>query len=149
MNQNEMAAVTLMSTDIDRTVDGLTRLTDIWANLAEMAIGLWLLWRQLGTIFFAPLLVILVCFIIQSWGSRHIGSRQAEWVQAVQRRVGIASTILRSMKAVKLSGLVDSVGDLLQSERVREIKYAKRFRVLGVFVRLTGLSTSSICLGYC
>ena len=137
--QNELAAVTLMSTDIDRVVIGLISVTDIWANVTEMAIGMWLLWRQLGAISFAPLLVFIICFLGQSWVSRHIGSRQAQWVAAVQRRVGIASTVLRSMKSVKLAGPVDAVGHLLQSERLREINCARSFRLLSTVVNVTCL----------
>jgi ABC-type multidrug transport system fused ATPase/permease subunit len=59
------------------------------------------------------------------------------WVKAVQRRVAICSSILRSMKSVKLSGLVDSMAELVQSERVRELRMAKQFRGLSVAVNMT------------
>jgi ATP-binding cassette subfamily C (CFTR/MRP) protein 1 len=59
------------------------------------------------------------------------------WVKAVQRRVAISSSILRSMKSVKLSGLVDSMAELVQSERVRELRMAKQFRGLSVAVNMT------------
>jgi ATP-binding cassette, subfamily C (CFTR/MRP), member 1 len=54
----------------------------------------------------------------------------------VQRRVGICSSVLRSMKSVKLTGLVVSMSDLVQSERVRELQKAKQFRILTVWVQL-------------
>jgi ATP-binding cassette, subfamily C (CFTR/MRP), member 1 len=57
------------------------------------------------------------------------------WVRAVQRRVGIASTVLRQMKSIKLSGLVESMAQLVQSERVRELQWAKQFRGLMVWVQ--------------
>lgn len=55
----------------------------------------------------------------------------------MQRRVAISSSILRSMKSVKLSGLVDSMAELVQSERVRELRMAKQFRGLSVAVNMT------------
>jgi ATP-binding cassette subfamily C (CFTR/MRP) protein 1 len=56
------------------------------------------------------------------------------WVKAVQRRVGIASTVIRQMKSVKLSGLVEGMAQLVQSERIRELYMAKQFRGLSVWV---------------
>jgi ATP-binding cassette subfamily C (CFTR/MRP) protein 1 len=41
------------------------------------------------------------------------------------------------MKSVKLSGLVDSMAELVQSERVRELRMAKQFRGLSVAVNMT------------
>jgi ATP-binding cassette subfamily C (CFTR/MRP) protein 1 len=40
------------------------------------------------------------------------------------------------MKAIKLSGLVDSMAFLLQSERVRELKLARNYRALNVWVQV-------------
>lgn len=49
--------------------------------------------------------------------------------------MAIASTTLRSMKSIKLSGLVNSMAQLVQSERVRELQMAKQFRGLMVWVQ--------------
>lgn len=50
----ESAAVTLMSTDIDGIASGLQKIHDIWASIIELAIGIYLLERQIGS----------ACFII-------------------------------------------------------------------------------------
>jgi ATP-binding cassette subfamily C (CFTR/MRP) protein 1 len=149
---NELAAVTLMSTDIDRLTMSLTRVMELWAQLIEVALGVWFLWRQIGAIAIAPIIITLLSFIGQSYSSSFMAPRQARyvvqpkfcflividneyrWVRAVQRRVGISSTIIRQMKSIKLSGLVDSMAALVQSERVRELYMAKQFRGLSVFV---------------
>jgi ATP-binding cassette subfamily C (CFTR/MRP) protein 1 len=133
---NELAAVTLMSTDIDRMTMSLTRVSDLWAQAIEVGIGVFLLWRQLGAIAIAPIIIAVLCFGGQSYWSQFMGPRQAQWVRAVQRRVGICSTVLRSMKSVKLTGLVVSMSDLVQSERIRELQMAKQFRALSVWVNL-------------
>ncbi|KAF2427512.1 ABC transporter [Tothia fuscella] len=133
---SDLAAVTLMSTDVDRMTMGLQLLVEVWAQLLSVGIGVWLLWRQLGPVAVAPILVTLLCFFVQSYISKFMGFRQARWVAAIQRRIGIASSTLRSMKAIKLSGLVDSLADLLQSERVRELKLARHYRILNVWVQV-------------
>lgn len=56
---NESKAITLMSTDIDRLAQSLAALCQIWASVIEMAIGLWLLERQIGWVCVAPILVTL------------------------------------------------------------------------------------------
>jgi ATP-binding cassette subfamily C (CFTR/MRP) protein 1 len=67
-----------------------------------------------------------------------MGPSQAEWVKSVQRRIGVTSTILRSMKSVKLAGLAVSMGDLIQAERVRELKRALKFRWVLVLTNAVG-----------
>jgi ATP-binding cassette subfamily C (CFTR/MRP) protein 1 len=133
---NELAAVTVMSTDIDRMTTSFTRVSDLWAQMIEVILGVYLLWRQLGAIAIAPIIVSLLCFGAQSYWSRFMGPRQMIWVKAIQRRVGICSSVLRSMKSVKLTGLVESMSELVQSERVRELKMAKQFRLLSVWVNV-------------
>jgi len=51
----DSAAVTLMSTDVDRIVAGLEHLNFIWASPIEIMIALYLLWRQVGLACLMPL----------------------------------------------------------------------------------------------
>jgi ATP-binding cassette subfamily C (CFTR/MRP) protein 1 len=53
------AAVSLMSTDVDRIAFCLEELNECWARLIELVIGILLLTRQLGWISVVPLLVVL------------------------------------------------------------------------------------------
>jgi ATP-binding cassette, subfamily C (CFTR/MRP), member 1 len=130
--QADLAPVTLMSTDVDMIINSFMFACDIWAKIIEVIAGIWLLWRKMGGISVAPVLIAGVCFMVQTKGSQYIGPLQKNWMEAVQRRVGIASTIVRSMKSIKLAGLVGSMSSLLDAERVREIEQAKRFRWLNV-----------------
>jgi hypothetical protein len=116
----------------------LIQVTELWAQVTQIAIGIWLLWRQLGATAVAPTLLALFCFLGQTQLAKRMGPSQAEWVKSVQRRIGVTSSILRSMKSVKLAGLVSSMGDLIQAERIREIKKALKFRSIMVL-------TNSVC----
>jgi ATP-binding cassette subfamily C (CFTR/MRP) protein 1 len=69
-----------MSTDVDRMTMSLTRVMELWAQLIEVSLGVWLLWRQLGAIAVAPLIITLLCFVIQSWASSFMGARQARYI---------------------------------------------------------------------
>jgi hypothetical protein len=76
---NELAPVTLMSTDVDRMTMSLTRVMELWAQFIELALGIWLLWRQVGAIAVAPLIITFLCFLVQTWGSSFMGARQARY----------------------------------------------------------------------
>jgi hypothetical protein len=47
-NDSKSAAVTLMSTDIDGIVSGLTVLHDVWAGLVELGLAVFLLATLVG-----------------------------------------------------------------------------------------------------
>ena len=56
---DESSAVTLMSTDVDRIADTIDRVHEIWAQLIEVATGIYLLARQLGWVCVVPLVVVI------------------------------------------------------------------------------------------
>lgn len=56
---DESAAVTLMSTDIDRIALCVIHLNECWARSIEVIVGMYLLARQLGWVCIMPILVVL------------------------------------------------------------------------------------------
>jgi len=141
-----------MSTDIDRLTSSMQAMCEVWALLIELAIGIWLLTRQIGWVSVAPLIItfgmliqksandfefsfanFIVAIFCSSKVAKLIGPRQREWVQAIQRRVGMTSSMLGSMKSVKMMGLSGSLFDTLQNQRVRELDLSKYFRIMGMW----------------
>lgn len=57
------AAVTLMSTDVERIVNGLRLMHEFWANLIQVFIATWLLQRELGVACVAPIAVSIGRFL--------------------------------------------------------------------------------------
>lgn len=57
--QAENAAVTLMSTDVERVTQGLRVFHEAWANLVEVAIAVWLLQRELHMGSIAPVAIAI------------------------------------------------------------------------------------------
>lgn len=60
---DDNAAVTLMSTDIERINMGFLSLHETWASFTQASLASWLLYDQLGAAFAAPIATITVCFL--------------------------------------------------------------------------------------
>ncbi|TQV93036.1 ABC multidrug transporter [Cordyceps javanica] len=126
------AAVTLMSTDWERINDGFKAVHDIWASLAQVGLASWMLHRQLGRIFFAPLGIVLVSFAGVTLVSRFTGASQRVWMKGVEKRVGLTATTVGHMKNLKISGLSSAIEALIQKLRVEELAAGSLFRQLTV-----------------
>ncbi|KAF8857368.1 putative multidrug resistance protein [Acephala macrosclerotiorum] len=130
---DESRSLTLMGTDIDRLVVSLNSLCEAVPRLIELSIGIWLLAEKLGWPCVAPIVVVIISIIASSRVTQLVGPRQRQWVAAIQRRVSMTSSMLGSMKSVKMMGLSDILTDTLQSQRVRELDLSKHFRVMGLW----------------
>ncbi len=60
----DTAAVTLMSTDVDRIIAGIEMLDVIWATPIEVALAIYMLGRQLGWACLSPLVISVGMFVI-------------------------------------------------------------------------------------
>ncbi|KAI7978013.1 hypothetical protein EIK77_009553 [Talaromyces pinophilus] len=125
---NDSAALTLMSTDIERINNGLRSIHEIWASIIQVALASWMLYDQLGVVFVAPMGVVTLCSIGLAILMNFTGDSQREWMEGVQKRVGLTATVIASMKNLKISGLSDAVGDFVQKLRVEELAAGTRFR---------------------
>lgn len=134
---DDAAALTLMSTDVERIRMGLTVFHECWAIPVQVGISCWLLYRQLGAAFVAPLVVILVCVGTTILLVRLIGPLQTTWMGLVQKRVGKTSNAIANMKNIKISGLKQPVEEAIQDMRVHEINAGNKFRRINLII--TGL----------
>ncbi|KAL2873350.1 hypothetical protein SGCOL_011492 [Colletotrichum sp. CLE4] len=132
----EAAAVTLMSTDIERIVNGMSKIYESWSTLLQMAVALALLYRQLGVVIIIPLVLFLICAVGAGAFSGSAGAFQASWMAAIQKRVAVTSSVLGAPKGVKLSGFTDKMFQVIQDLRLREIASAAKFRTM-LFVIVT------------
>ena len=55
-------------------------------------------------------------------------SRQAMWLEAIERRITATTAMLSSMKGVKMSGLTDTLFNTIQDLRRDELRISKKFR---------------------
>ncbi|KAF9694299.1 hypothetical protein EKO04_007720 [Ascochyta lentis] len=135
---DDSAALTLMSTDIERIRVGFRQLHDIWASVIQVALSAWMLNSRLGVVFVAPIGVVILCFIGLVILMNFIGNAQRNWMTLVQKRVGLTATVIASMKNLKISGLSSSVSDFIQNLRVEELVAGVRFRKIFIGAALLG-----------
>lgn len=132
------AAVTLMSTDIERINVGFLSMHETWASLIQAALASWLLYNQLGAAFAAPIAVVTVCFLGLGILVKFTGDSQRAWMAGNQKRVGLTATVISSMKNLKISGLSTTVRDYVQALRVSELAAGSRFRKITIIAALFG-----------
>ncbi|KAL6786178.1 P-loop containing nucleoside triphosphate hydrolase protein [Trichoderma sp. SZMC 28012] len=135
---DDNAALTLMSTDIERIRMGFRQLHDIWASVLQVALSAWMLYSRVGVVFVAPIGVVVVCFICLVIVMNFIGNAQRDWMALVQKRVGLTATIIASMKNLKISGLSSPVRQFVQKLRVEELIAGVRFRKVFIAAALFG-----------
>jgi ABC-type multidrug transport system fused ATPase/permease subunit len=129
---DDSAALTLMSTDVERIRIGFLMIQEFWANTIEVALASWLLQRQLGAAFAAPIIVVLICVCAATLMGRKAAPRQKAWMEKIQKRVGLMSKVIENMKHLKISGMTDAVEVAIQKLRVDELKVGGRFRMIQI-----------------
>lgn len=141
---DDAAAVTLMSTDIERIALGIESMHDMWANILEAGVGCWLLQRKLGIAFLSPVIVIVCCGVIMAWASRAATKAQAAWMAKIQARVSMTSKVIMHVKQVKISGIAEPVEKFIQALRVEELIVGSRFRVVLVITIVVAFAPQSL-----
>ncbi|TQN66274.1 ABC transporter atnG, partial [Colletotrichum shisoi] len=121
------AAVSLMSTEVERINVTAQWSFSIVPNLLQLAVALRILAGQLGGVSVAPVVVAILCVSAGVRVGQLVPPRQPRWMQAIQRRVGITTDIIGSVRGVKMSGLSATVRDQIQGLRDSELDESKRF----------------------
>lgn len=60
-------------------------------------------------------------------------SRQAKWLEAIERRISSTSGMLGSIKGVKMLGLQNSFMKFVHNLRIDELNISRKFRTLLVY----------------
>ncbi|PWY86607.1 P-loop containing nucleoside triphosphate hydrolase protein [Aspergillus sclerotioniger CBS 115572] len=140
----EYAPVTLMSADIEKIAFGMRYMHEAWGNIVEIALALWLLYRELNYGGLSPILIAVVCGAAAATMAPAVGRRQATWVQGIQKRIDVTTYMINSMKSLKLEGLTPWFMKFVQDLRVQEIGYASKFRSFLTYAVSLSFATSVI-----
>ncbi|KAF2664072.1 P-loop containing nucleoside triphosphate hydrolase protein [Microthyrium microscopicum] len=136
-------SLTLMSADVENIVKGFGLIHEASSNLVMAIVALGLLYRQLGLTFLAPLVFsIALSFFTASQSGPYI-KRQKKWLEATEARVGFTSSVISSMKGIKIMGLVPKIHEKIRFLRLQEVQQAKKYRLFyALFTVLQTLSLS-------
>ncbi|KAH8912445.1 putative ATP-binding cassette transporter [Coniochaeta sp. PMI_546] len=126
----ESSVLTLIISDVQRITGTLVFFHDIWITPIETAIGTWLLWQQIGPSSLTVLAIALVCTAASTYVGKGLVAQQGRWMSATQKRIGATSSMLSSLKAIKVMGLNHSVGKSIEKLRELEFSASKMFRQL-------------------
>ena len=141
------APLTLMSTDVERIRLGLVNLHEFWASTVEAALACWLLEKELGAAFAAPFLLITLAAVASSVLGKFLARYQRAWMETIEKRVTLTSNVIADMKNIKISGLVQPIGTLIQNLRLVELKSGRRWRrlvTLSVIISFSPLLLSPV-----
>jgi ATP-binding cassette subfamily C (CFTR/MRP) protein 1 len=73
-------------------------------------------------------------------------TRQALWLEGIERRIAATNAMLNSMKGVKMGGLTEVLRDDLQQLRIDELNISKKFRKLLIWT-MGFCESSSVNIG--
>lgn len=121
-NSADAAPLTLMTTDIAMIQNGIRNLHDIWANIAQVAVGCWLLYTQIGASFSVPVVVAVLCTLASGALLSFFSKRQGAWMGKIEFRVAMTSKVLANMKSFKMLGVTPYIGKLLTGIREEEVQ---------------------------
>lgn len=139
--------VTLMSNDVSNLEKSAGMFHETWAQVLEVVIGVVLLAKEVGWVWPLPLCIIArmishyssvlqrytywsiaVSSQVSRYVAKNLKPRQGKWNAATQDRISVTSSILGSIKTIKMTGLQDAVESHIQEARRREINVAGAVR---------------------
>ncbi|KAI0126998.1 ABC transporter [Xylariales sp. AK1849] len=126
----ETTAIALMGTDVERIGQNLQSIHEIWASIIEIGVAIWLLEQQVFLACLAPVAVIVISIGVTVPMSNSVRKAQVAWIEMVQERLRITSTMLDDMKAVKMLGVSSIMSEIIQKLRQVEIQTSKVYRKL-------------------
>jgi len=129
---DESAAVTLMSSDVERICDAMLDIHSLWSSPLEISLAIWLLQKQIGLALLGPLVVTSIALTGTFIISRHMGKAQKDWIETIQTRIDATAKIIHAMKGVKMLGLHSRTSRILRQLRVDEVTKSLKMRKLFV-----------------
>ncbi|KAG0044177.1 hypothetical protein BGZ83_010575 [Gryganskiella cystojenkinii] len=125
-----------MSVDAERWPDAITFMPMFISIPYELAIGLWMLYKQIGWSVFVGLATIIALIPIQGIIAKFFMKAKAAKLEAMDGRVRSMNEILSGIKIVKLYGWEDSFRDRVSVFRNRELKTLRRIGVVFSFLSI-------------
>ncbi|KAF5879184.1 putative abc multidrug protein [Botrytis fragariae] len=131
-NLDQSAAVTLMSSDVERICVALQPIHNLWASPLEIVLAIWLLQREIGIALLGPLFVTITAVSGPFFMAKYMGAAQKLWMDRIQMRIDTSVKMLQSIKGVKMLGLSERTSSVISQLRENEIRNSLKMRRLFV-----------------
>lgn len=129
---DESAAVTLMSSDVERICEAIKSIHNMWSSPLEIALAIWLLQKQIGIALLGPLIITIIAVSGPFLISQHIGRAQMTWMAGIQTRIDTTAKMLNAMKGLKMLGLNSKISGIVSRLRLDEVAKSLKMRKLFV-----------------
>ncbi|TDZ49871.1 ABC transporter gloK [Colletotrichum trifolii] len=121
-------AVTLMSTDAESVGQSASMFHEAWAHVIEVLLGTVMLARQVGWVCLSPYALILLASQMSKHLAQNLQRQQKNWTVATQKRLAMTSSMISSMKSLKMQGITPYTESLVQTLRLKELGMAQKVR---------------------
>jgi hypothetical protein len=135
---NSSSALSLMGADVDRITISAYVLINIGPDIIQVALALWILSTQMGTSSISAIVLCVICAAGAIYIAKLVPVRQTKWMAAIQKRVGITSDVIGSVKGIKVAGLTNNAEKQIQALRDFELAQSTQFRKIQVISILSG-----------
>lgn len=140
-SDSKSSPLTLMNVDVERVLVGLKQMHEFWATTLAIGIALFLLYDQVGAVFIAPLILLVAMLAITTVNGTRVAPKQKLWFTATQERISYITSVISSMKNVKLLGIVPHV--FRQGTELRNHEVDAQSAVRGTILLNIALSNST------
>ncbi|KAI7217129.1 multidrug resistance-like protein [Hortaea werneckii] len=127
---SKQSAITLISADTERINLGLRNMHEVWANIIELAVAIYLLQREVGVIAVVPLFIAAACAAGSFLLSRHVVNGQKIWMRDLQKRLNVTTSVFARLESIKMLGISTWAGNILRTLRDQEVDSSLIFRTL-------------------
>ncbi|KAL7914654.1 P-loop containing nucleoside triphosphate hydrolase protein [Trichoderma velutinum] len=141
---SDAAAITLSGPDVSSITRAFESFHEIWANPIEIALAIWLLARELGLGCIGPAVAVVVGTVAMTRLSNFMGPAMKAWNEAIQQRITTTSSVIGSIKEVKMLGRASSWTDSIQRLRVAELQRSKKYRKFITYMNILGNTPSAL-----
>ncbi|KAJ6780632.1 hypothetical protein PWT90_01728 [Aphanocladium album] len=129
-SEKSSSVLSMMNSEMNMIQFGIKTAHEFWICVVEIVLASWLLKQRIGWAFLAPLAVVLFSAGASTIAGRFTSKRQGAWMEALGSRVGLISSVLPNLPSIKMAGLGNQIGRVVQLSREKEINLGNRFRFL-------------------
>ncbi|KAF9125108.1 Canalicular multispecific organic anion transporter 2 [Mortierella sp. GBA39] len=125
-----------MSVDAERWPDALTFMPMLVSIPYEIAIAIWMLYRQISWSVFVGLGTIVVMLPLQVMVAKVFMKAKSQKLEAMDQRIHLMNEVISGIKIVKLYGWEDSFMDKIRLYRRREVKTLRKIGFVFSFLSI-------------